>query len=218
MADKNLQVFPLFDQAGVLTRDDDPAFHQAVSGVYSTPDNLVVGMPGVSPVNFPSTNITVNGTTGRLGFISSDTPYRVRELREDDGEWLSRYKTLLPLEALEALVGPMETGEDVDNEDNSGAPSESLDAYSLDDSVYIVGLVYTNTAGRWTRIDGDWVLMSPTDDTFDDMVVTTIEPSKADQFIQLYDNNFVTVQDAEQYEDSSSDDAPSEGETDLTNE
>lgn len=206
MADKKIPVIPVFTEPGVLTRDDDPKYHQAVSGVYATPNNLVVGMPGVEPVNFPSDNITVNGTTGRLSFISSDTPYRVRELREDDGEWLSKYKTLLPLEALGAIVGPMNKGDDVDTTSGPDPLSESLDAFSLEDSVYVVGLVYTNNAGRWIRVDGDWVLMSPTDDTYDDMVVTTIDPDRADEFVQMYDNNFVTVEDAEHYEADSNDD------------
>lgn len=206
---KTTKPYPIYPGYGVLTRDDAPNYTQAVTGVTQTDDTLSVSMPGLSPVIYPSTNITTDPNTGRLSFISSNTPYRVRELSEDDGSWLSSYKTFLPQTALEALMGPIDLG-DADPmatpDINLDMPPETLDAFAFDDSVYIVGLLYTNTSGRYSRQDGDWMLLSPDDDTFQNpqMVAIEINPPSANQFIQMYDQNYVTVTDAEQYENPAS--------------
>lgn len=78
--------------------------------------------------------------------------------------------------------------------------SETLAAYSLDDSAYVLGVLYSDDMGRWMRVDGDWVLLSRTDNTYNDMIVTPIAPDKAADFLDLYDNNYVSVQDLDQYE------------------
>lgn len=77
---------------------------------------------------------------------------------------------------------------------------ESLVAYALGDSAYIVGLVYSTDAGRFVRTDGDWIGLSSADTTFQDMEAIHIDPNKATDLISQYDKNFVTVSDAEQYE------------------
>jgi hypothetical protein len=38
------------------------------------------------------------------------------------------------------------------------------------------------------------------------MDVVTIDPERADEFLSLYDDNFVSITDAEQYESAESDD------------
>lgn len=203
MAKKNSvpETYPAFPRAGVLTRDDQPEYAQALTRADSEKGLLRVSLAGLSPVTFPTESITADQNTGRLSFISSNTPYRIRELREDDGEWLSKYKTYLPIEALYALVSPTAPGDDLTSPRTaalSGAP-ETLDAYSMDDSVYIVGVVYTNSQGRWSRIDGDWILLSPTDDSYAGMSVTHIDPDQADTFLDFYDQNYVSITDAEKY-------------------
>lgn len=200
--------FPAFPGNGVLTRTDQPGYAQAVTNADSTSDGIILGLPGYSPVTFPTTDLTQDQSTGRLNFTSANTPYGIRELREDDGQWLSKYKTLLPLPALGALVGPGFSGDQVaDPDDDLDTPDESLDAFAMDDSAYIVGVLYTNNAGQYARQDGDWVLLSPDDDTFSDpdLSVIQIDPTKADQFLSMYDQNYISVADAEQYEDPNAD-------------
>jgi hypothetical protein len=200
---KTVPVYPAFPGHGALTRDDKPQEAEAVLRADSTKDGLVIHFPKVSPVSYPSTDLTVDQKTGRLTFTSAATRYQLRELREDDGEWLSKYKTLLPLPALGALVEPGTSGDQVASPDDSmNNPSESIDAFATEDSVYIVGVVYTNTAGRWSRQGGDWILLAGSDTTFsdDDMMVIPIDPAKAGQFLDMYDQNHVTVTDAERYE------------------
>ena len=123
----------------------------------------------------------------------------IRDLREEDGVWMSRYKISLPIEALEQLT--RQTG---------GTVNETLTAYALDDSAYLVGLSYTNDMGQWARINGDWVLLSPEDDTFSDTIVLEINMDMSSEFLDLYDNNFVTVTDAEKYEVADAEVAPTE--------
>lgn len=202
---KTIPVYPAFPGHGVLTRDDDTQFAEVVSRADTTPDGVIVQLPGKAPVNYATDEVTADQKTGRLAFTSTGTPFRIRELREDDGEWLSRYKTLLPLPALDALVEPGTTGDNVATPDITlTVADESLDAFASDDSVYVVGIVYTNSAGRYTRVDGDWVLLAGDDDTFedDDLSVITLDPAKANQFLAMYDQNYVTVADAQRFEDS----------------
>ena len=206
MANKTKAPFPVFPGKGVLTRDDNPNYAKAVLSADSTPGGIIIAMPGISPVTYPTTDVTTDPDTDRISFISSQTPYRIRELREDDGSWLSNYQTFLPLTALEALMEPQKAGDMATPDVNFDMPDESLDAFAYDDSVYVVGLLYTNGAGRWSRQDGVWVGLSPNDNTFEDpdMIVIEIDPTKANQFIAMYDQNYVTVTDAENYEDQSS--------------
>lgn len=81
-----------------------------------------------------------------------------------------------------------------------GTQGETLEARAANDSAYIVGLLYNNDSGTWSRIDGDWVLLAPEDEAYEDTVVIEIDPDKASDFIKMYDDNYITVTDAEQYE------------------
>lgn len=208
MATNDNESYPAFPGQGVLTRADNADYVQAVTNAVSTKDGLVVGMPGVSPVTFPTSDLTVDQTTGRLRFTSADTPYKIRELREDDGSWLSKYKTLLPLPSVGALIGSGFTGDYqmAAPNDDSSLGDETLDAFSTSDSPYIVGVLYTNAAGRYAREDGAWVLLAPDDDTFsdDDLATIQIDPDRADDFLDAYDQNYISVEDAAQYEDPNS--------------
>lgn len=128
-----------------------------------------------------------------MEFESSGTRYRIRGFRETDGAWLSKYKTLLPVQALKGLTP--KTGEDEIVE-----RYENLTAYASDTSTYITGVVYTNDLGTWVRQDNDWVLLAPSDDSFEGAEVYQISPDSADEFLELYDRNYVTTTDAAKYE------------------
>jgi hypothetical protein len=77
---------------------------------------------------------------------------------------------------------------------------ERLTAYATDSSVYVIGLVYENALGRWVRIDGDWSLMAEDDKSFFDAIVIDIDPDRGDEYIEMFDKNYVTVTDTENYE------------------
>jgi len=206
MAKNNIKPFPTFPGQGVLTRTDDPEFALPVREAWSIPGALRVSHPVVGDVEYKTGDVSIDGTTGRIAFTTDGAPYGIRELREDDGSWLSAYKTLLPLSALESLVGRVGSGETVANpEDDLNTPDETLDAYATDDSPYVVGVLYTNNAGRWARQGGDWVLLGANDTTFEsdedtDFQVIPIDPDKADQFLNDYDQNYISVDDVSKYE------------------
>lgn len=206
MAEKNIPTVRLTEGPTVLTRDDDTSYAEVVLEVWGTPDNLVITFPGKDPVNFPVRNLTRSEKTGRLSFISSDTPYRIREFREDDGQWLSKYRTDLPIPALVALAETESPGADVSVVDDQSGPLETLEAFSSETSPFILGVLYTNSLGTWSRIEGDWVQTVPNDEELDGMILTPIDFNRAKEFLAFYDRNYVTLADAEEYEASDEDD------------
>jgi hypothetical protein len=144
---------------------------------------------------FDVTRLTQSPRTDRIEFVSNDVRYRIRDVREEDGIWLSSHKTPLPIDVLERHI---QKGENVSN--------ESLIAYMLDDSPYVVALKYESELGHYIRMDGAWVLVSPTDMSLvaDNMVSVSINLEKADEFIDLYDVNYVSVSDLSEYESADS--------------
>ena len=187
----------LFPRYGVITKAGDPAFADAVLRVTGTQPGssgiVNVALPDKTNVEYNCDQITQDTITGRLEFASDGETYRIRELREDDGEWLSSLKVSLPIFALTGLINQGAT-----MATNTGL--ETFTAYALDDSVYVVGLIYSNGIGRWSRVDGDWNLLSSTDDIFSTSVAMDLDPKKADEYIDLFDKNYVTITDTEAYE------------------
>jgi hypothetical protein len=182
--------YPLWKGLGVLT--SEAGTPQAIWGARTNDKrtSLDVTTKHGDVVTYAPADITVEDRTARIEFVSGDTIYRIREPREADGSWLSVMKTDLPVEALRAFA----------NQGENMNPEETLDAFALPDSAYIVGLVYSNATGQWSRVDGDWILLSPGDTTFEGMEVITIDPERAQAYIGLYDKHFVTVTNTEQYE------------------
>lgn len=209
MAKKDTVLFP---ESGVLTREGDPAFAVPILRVAGPPEGgegaLTVTTADNKKLEYNSNQISQDATTGRLEFVSDGTRYRVRELREDDGQWLSKLKISLPQEA---LTGLFKQG------DNMAGPTgrETLTAYALDDSVYIVGLVYTNGVARWSRVDGDWNQFASDDDLFDGCFAMEIDLGQAQKFIDLFDTHYVTVTDTEKYEVDPTDATPEPSQSNI---
>lgn len=186
----------MIDYPTILTIEGDAAYALPLIRVDYDDTSVTTTDPAGAEVVYPCVSVSFDRGTGRLYFVSEGTKYRVRDIVEDDGQWLSKYHTLLPIAAIEQII----SGGKVSATDLSG-PDETIDAYALDDSAFVLGLLYTNDSGRWSRVGGDWVLLDPNDETFDDMdSVFTIDPDRTDEFLELYDNNFVSVDDAEAYE------------------
>lgn len=144
---------------------------------------------------FAVTRLTQSPRTDRIEFVSNDARYRIRDVREEDGIWLASHKTPLPIDVLERLI---RKGENVSN--------ESLIAYMLDDSPYVIAVKYESERGHYIRMDGTWILVSPTDTSLlaDNILSVGINPEKADEFIDLYDVNYVSVSDLSEYESADS--------------
>lgn len=191
---------PIFLRPSVFIVDGNADSARGVRTVYADEKNstLLITFSDNSEEKFAVSDITQGSNTARMAFVSNGVRNTVRGLRETDGRWLSVLKTDLPLEALEEIINrgdaQMDTG-------------ETLEAFALEDSPYVVGLVLTNARGRWTRQDGDWMMLAPRDETFsaDNMISISINPDRANDYIALYDSNFVSVTDTEQYESADSD-------------
>jgi hypothetical protein len=185
--------YMIFPTMGVLTKIGDPEFGVPIQKAYVVGDTLTTVNDDGSETPYAAENVSEEGKTGRIIFRADNADYRIRELREDDGYWMSKYKTLLPVGALQLLINQKSKDTDMDT-------SEILSAYANDNSVYVIGLVYENDLGRWLRIDGDWSLMDEEDKTFMDSIAIEIDPERADDYIEMYDKNYVTVTDTEDYE------------------
>jgi hypothetical protein len=61
--------------------------------------------------------------------------------------------------------------------------------------------MYSSETGDWIRVDGDWALMSPVDNTFEDSVGLVIDPNMAEEYLEKYDSQRLTVSDTEPYEE-----------------
>ena len=130
-------------------------------------------------------DITTDKNTGIIKFSTLSADYTVRELREEDGIWLSFYRIPLPVSVLKQnLKKIMEKNPMAADADT---PVEELYACTFVGDDVVVGLLYDNDFGRYARIGGDWVLMSELDGAFDDIIAVPIDPEKADEFLELYD-------------------------------
>ena len=134
---------------------------------------------------------TKNDRTGTLVFKSYDKIYKIRPVREEDAFVLSKYDTLLPETSIAGLA---------ENWNGEFVAQENLVAYMVDDSAYVAALVYTNSTGSWLRSNREWVMLGDMSAT-EGMEVMSIDPEKADEFIEMFDNNYVSVDDASKYEE-----------------
>jgi hypothetical protein len=191
-SDNKLRV--IYNTPGVMTDPGNTPPVRAIKQINVTKNLSKLYATGVDGevLEFAVTELTQSSSTDRIKFVSDDVRYSVRELRDTDGIWLSALKAEVPVDALEILV---------DQGDNN-MNTEALLAYALDDSPYVVALVYTNAMGRWSRVDGTWVLLAADDSTFagGNAISLPIEVSRAAEYIDLFDKNYVTVTDTENYE------------------
>jgi hypothetical protein len=199
MADKSPKMRVVRQAVGVLT-DGSSEPLPVVSVLASEDDKLVrvISSRGMSQ-DFKVSKLNISQVSGRIMFVSNRISYNIREPRETDGQWLSVYNVDLPLEAVETLVAG-----------DTSMDDESIVAYADGDSPYVLGVIYQNEGIRWVRYDGDWLLVAEDDDTYDGMERMLISPERTEEFLDLYDHNYVTVSDAQQYESAEFSEAPAD--------
>ena len=145
--------------------------------------------------------ITIDKNTGIIDFSTGDMNYRIRELREEDGLWLSKYKTPLPVEALKEILNREAKVSYMAYTPGQPLPQdETLHAVVFEGNKAVVGLLYNNEQGRWARIDGEWLLLTDQDADFeDDTIAIEISEDKADDFIDLFDKELLLADEIEEY-------------------
>lgn len=76
---------------------------------------------------------------------------------------------------------------------------ESIRAYTSPNSQYVLALTYSGGGGIWVRADYQWAPVAISDPTFASLTAIQIAPTKAQAFVDLYDGNFVSVEDVAKY-------------------
>ncbi len=146
------------------------------------------------PTVLVESDITVEPFTGIIKFSTLEQDYYIRPLREEDGTWLSRFKTPLPVDALKSNIAKG-LEQNLVNEDG-----ELLYATVFAGDDVVVGLIYDNDFGKFARIGGEWILLSDAEPEDEDMIVIPIDEEKADQLIQLFDEKILTIETIKPYE------------------
>jgi hypothetical protein len=178
----------------VLVSDADPEYMEVVSGISITRGKVATFTLG----DMKEKVISLDGETdtsrpGRIIFSSEGVLYKLRALREEDGFYLSKYSILLPVSVLEGLTK---------NKKGSFVENETLFAYAVDGSPYVAALVYKNDrSGAWIRVSGEWISLAPGAENIEGMSSIPIDPAKAEDFIEMYDNNYVSLEDIGEYEE-----------------
>lgn len=148
------------------------------------------------PTVLVDSDITIDKNTGIITFSTKFADYMIRELREEDGPLVSKYKVPLPVNVLKQNIRQEMDRSEMTPED---VVTEKLHAVAFEGDNVIVGLIYDNNFGRYSRIDGDWVLMSDIDPAFDGVVALEISDESAGEFIDLFDTSVLTVEKAQPY-------------------
>ncbi len=178
---------PLRSEPGALTAPgEEPRFAAALLVSENESDIQIIGPDGVETVKV--SRIDQDGTSARLVLSTKKSKYNWRPLRDADGIWISKLQIPLPVEVLSSIA----TGETM--------ATEVLSAFSSGDSPYVLGVTYQTADGSWVRQGGQFLPVATDDTTFADMDRIEIEPTKAKEFLDLYDRNYVTVSDAAGFE------------------
>lgn len=181
---------PLKTDPGVLTAPGtEPIFVSALMANEEESEIQYLGIDGVGSIKVA--RIDRDPNSARLVLITKKIKYTWRPVREADGIWASDFRIPLPVEAIIDIA----TGDSVE--------TEILSAYSSGDSPYILGVTFETADGQWVRSGGTFLPMVADDTTYADMDRIVIDPSRAKDFLDLYDKNYVTVSDATDYEATS---------------
>lgn len=191
----------VMDTLGVLEIGDDEKV--AILGAYYDQNPEFVGLyvvlaeSGVSYFDVTLDKVDAVGFTGSFLFLSDGTTHVIRKLQTADGEWMSEYKTELPIEVLSRMVisSASDTIEDLVsvNLPTDLPEFEAMYAYYDEQSLNVASLVYMSSYGIYARADGNWVVEDVSVPSYQNLMTVEIAPEKADELIQMFDDNFGSV-------------------------
>ena len=196
----------LWPSKGVLSRLGEDSGTTAFEYAYFDSENsgyLTFASSNAIPLIFEvqEQELKKKESNNTISFQSFGYNYIIRSLREEDGIWMSDYRIPLPVEALEKIIDQASESMYMAYRNDYNPKEELLVALALPDSDFIYGLMYSSESGDWIRVNGDWALMSPVDNTFEDSVGIVINPNMADEYLEKYDSERLTVNDTEPYEE-----------------
>jgi hypothetical protein len=196
----------LWPSKGVLSRLGEDSGTTAFEYAYFDSENfgyLTFASSNAIPLIFEveEQDLKKKESNNTISFQSSEYNYLIRNLREEDGIWMSNYRIPLPVEVLEKIIDQASESMYMAYRNDYNPKEELLVALALPDSDFIYGLMYSSESGDWIRINSDWLLMSPVDNTFEDSVALPISPDRAEEYIEKYDSEKLTISDTEPYEE-----------------
>lgn len=195
----------LWPSKGVLSRLGEDSATTAFEYAYFDGENsgyLTFASSNAIPLIFQveEQELNIKESNNTISFQSSGYNYIIRSLREEDGIWMSNYKIPLPVEALEKIIDQASESMYMAYNNDYNPKEELLVALALPDSNFIYGLMYTSESGDWIRVNKDWALMSPVDNTYEDSIGIVISPQMADEYVEKYDSEQLTIKNTEAYE------------------
>lgn len=200
-------IAPVYGRVGVLESegskvsilgayyDRDPQF----SGLY------VISTDAVKYFDLKPEDLYTVGLTGFTEFVSDGVNYLIRELDEEDGLWMSKYKTELPVQILQQMIIGRSRGilEDlVKIEIPENLPEfEAIYVYYKSDSDRVTAIIYMSSYGVFSRNDADWQEVNLRLPELQDLITEDVDPNKANALVNLYDDNMgvMSVDDATKY-------------------
>ena len=205
---KSETVAPVFGTVGVLETGD---IKQPIIGAYYDREPEFAGLYTLLPsgsVGYYEVNpeeLSPMGMTRNIEFSVGGTAYMIRDLLESDGEWISEYKTELPLvvlyqtiikqskPAIEKILG-VELPDDT-------PMFEAMYVYYLEGAEQITNLIYMSNFGTYARDDAGWIEADISTPAYQNLDTIEIDPKSADELIQTLDANtgIMTVAEANNY-------------------
>jgi hypothetical protein len=194
--DMNSQtIAPVYGRVGVMEFNDSKV---AILGAYYDRDPQYQGLYvltnlGVRYFDIPAESLTIVGLTGYAEFTDNGTTYLLRELDEEDGLWMSLYKTELPIPVLQQMIIAKSRNE-IEKLTNFGLPEslpefEALYVYYEPESVRVSAIIYMSSYGIFSRNDADWQDINLSLPELQNLTTEDVAPEKANALINLYDNN-----------------------------
>jgi len=177
---------------------ESPSETHAILGAYYEPNGEYKGLYFVLPegaVKYFDVETAQLGTESDGAYITfqgDGNLWVIRGLTEADGEWVSKYKMELPTQAVEALIvgrSSKALNKYLGVSIPEGTPEfESLTAFFSGTSNTVTALNYISSYGNYTRINFEWERTDISAEYYEDLQVAEIEPDKASELLEKYDD------------------------------
>lgn len=203
-------LIPLMDSLGVLEMGEEEK--ASFIGVYFDQDPTYSGLyvilaeEGITYYELTLDQIETLGLTDGYIFISDGVDHILRKLQGADGLWMSDYQTELPVEVLSRMVISASSDtivELVNIELPDALPEfEAIYAYYDEKISRMVSLVYMSSYGIYARTGSDWILEDISAPSYQSLDTFEISSEKADEFIQMFDENYgnLTLEQVKEFE------------------
>lgn len=184
---------------GILERTDEITEPHAIKyAALLTDEEIGVEYVDGTQESFPVKQGSIEPYTFGIVLFSTEDggEYVIREVTDLDGSWISNYKIQLPPVTLKDLLTKPEVDFQMPYLDTE---QEKLVALVEPEDNGVVGVMYLNTFGAFTRINEMWVSLSPNDSSFEGLNVYNVKPETAEEFISSFDGSDVSYSDVEEY-------------------